>query len=115
MAKVELRTCHLQGGRHLYKNTGTSREDDVPSPAMFTDPCELIDETLERLEALARMLREEVSEATHAPAPLSADARPYKEAGLTISILIPKLQAVRLSQLQRARPGQRICVNCDDL
>ena len=75
----------------------------------------LIDRSIAQLESLAAFLADEVQRPwTAAVLPL-AERRLCKEALLTISVLLPKLQAVRrarASASDRRQPPR--CPNCDE-
>ena len=62
---------------------------------MFTEPRELIDETIDRLENVSAYFAEEIDEhlRTHSKLPVGALAA--KEALQTIKILIPKLRTAQ--------------------
>ena len=73
---------------------------------------DFIDSTTQALEALASLLAAEVRPAPEASAPLSFQARAYKEAWLTAGVMLEKLRVIRaLSALQSS--GQRSCATCD--
>jgi hypothetical protein len=81
---------------------------------MFIDPLQLIDQTIDHLQTLAAHFEDETSEGLSNSAPLSADAKRYKEALMTITVLIPKLRAARIVHPQLNTRQQRMCLNCED-
>jgi hypothetical protein len=73
---------------------------------------DFIDSTTQALEALAPLLAAEVRPAPEASAPLSFQARAYKEAWLTAGVMLEKLRVIRaISALQSS--GRRPCATCD--
>jgi len=81
---------------------------------MFIDPLTVLDGTLENLEMLSAFLSDEIDERTHDPETLSPQARKYKEALLSIKVLMPKLREVRAAQLgQIARNQLPLCIHCE--
>ena len=80
---------------------------------MFITPLTLIEQTIEDLEALTELLTDEVD------ARLRAELRPEgklcKEALLTISVLLPKLKAVRCSPVAMTGEYRSGCASCDDI
>ena len=81
---------------------------------MYIEPLQLIDETIERLEILSEFLAGEVNDRTDESPLLSPEARTCKEAMLTISVLVPKLQRARALQQSPAAAARRPeCINCD--
>jgi hypothetical protein len=79
---------------------------------MFIDPVQLIDETIDHLQTLAAHFEDET--APIANAGLTPEARRYKEALLTINVLIPKLRAARLVHPQFNMRQQRLCLTCEE-
>jgi hypothetical protein len=79
---------------------------------MFTDPCQLIDQTIDDLQSLSAYLEDEAGGRLPDQTALTPEARMYKEALLTISVLIPKLRAARLSH--EPMRYVRACNACDD-
>ena len=81
---------------------------------MFTDPRELLVETIDKLETVAAFFADEVDERVRAPEKLSVADLAAKEALQTIKILIPKLRtaqgslAVSSAQLQFSE-----CLHCE--
>jgi hypothetical protein len=74
----------------------------------------LIDRSIAQLESLAAFLTDEVQQPwTTTPLPLS-ERRLCKEALLTISVLLPKLRAVR--RAHESPPAQQSpgCTTCDE-
>jgi hypothetical protein len=81
---------------------------------MFIDPLTVLDGTLENLELLCAFLSDEIDERMHDPDTLTPQARKYKEALLTIKILMPKLREVRAAQMgQIARNQLPLCIHCE--
>jgi len=97
---------------------------------MFIEPLQLIDQTIDQLQTLAAHFEDETSERIANAAPLTPEARRFKEALLTINVLIPKLRAAKLAQVM-SKDGQwcarkdvqdaarytrpyRTCLNCED-
>jgi hypothetical protein len=82
---------------------------------MFIDPLQLIDQTIDQLQTLAAHFEDETSERMPNARPLSPDARRSKEALMTINVLIPKLRAARMTQVQHLDTRQyRMCLHCED-
>lgn len=79
---------------------------------MFITPLTLIDRTIDDLEALSELPADETD------ALLCAEPRPEsklcKEAVLTISVLLPKLKAVRCSPVAMTAEYRGACASCDD-
>jgi len=102
----------LRGGPWLYKFTAIIHSA-LPAVMSNGSPA-LIDRSIDQLESLAAFLTDEVEQPwTTALLPLS-ERRLCKEALLTISVLLPKLRAVRKAH---ARPADRQppkCSSCDE-
>lgn len=79
---------------------------------MFIDPLHLIDQTIDNLELLCEVFKDEVDERIHSATGLTPEARLCKEAALMMQVLLPKLRAARATQI-RHRELARGCVNCD--
>ncbi len=79
---------------------------------MFTDPVQLIDQTLDDLQTLSAYLEDESGGRILDVRQLTPQARAYREMLLTISVLIPKLRAARLAHEPPRR--MRACAACDD-
>jgi len=79
---------------------------------MLIDTCDLLNLTIQNLEMLAEILRNEVTGRSSDTDELTSQARTCKEVGLSISILVPKLQIVR-EIAQTPQFGR--CANCDEL
>jgi hypothetical protein len=78
-----------------------------------TPPQVLLDTSIAQLRTLAAFLAEEMGEYRQRSVVASPEARACKEILLTISVLIPKLQAARYVVLEESsRVGT--CVNCED-
>jgi hypothetical protein len=74
----------------------------------------LIDRSIAQLESLAAFLTDEVQQPwTTNLLPLS-ERRLCKEALLTISVLLPKLRAVRQAQVSPADRQSPRCPSCDE-
>jgi hypothetical protein len=81
------------------------------SRAMFTDPLNLIDQTIDNLETLTVLFEDEADERTHRASDYSLNMQRCRDAQRAIAMLLPKLRAARLTQLPQVH-GQ-ICFNCD--
>lgn len=81
---------------------------------MFRDPVQLIDLTIDHLQALAGYFEDETSDGLQNSGALSPDAKRCKEALLTINVLIPKLRAARIAQPNLNPRQQRMCLNCEE-
>jgi hypothetical protein len=73
----------------------------------------LLDTSIANLRTLAAFLADELGNCGHTSPVPSAEARACQEALLTISVLIPKLQAARYVVADAALPATR-CATCDD-
>jgi len=62
---------------------------------MRSESLDIIDQSICQLRALAGALAEEVGSASAAQLPLTPTRRSCKEVLLTVSILLPKLEAAR--------------------
>jgi hypothetical protein len=79
---------------------------------MASGPSVLIDTSIANLRTLAIFFAHELGNCSRtAPVP-SPEARACREALLTISVLIPKLQAARYLVADAAEPSKR-CALCD--
>jgi hypothetical protein len=80
---------------------------------MITSPRLLLDTSIAQLQTLASFLAEEMGEYRQKTVTASSEARACKEILLTISVLIPKLQAARYVV---AEEGARVsrCVDCEE-
>lgn len=80
---------------------------------MTITPRVLLDTSIAQLQTLAAFLAEETGEYRQRTVTATPEARACKEILLTISVLIPKLQAARYVVADGvSRPGS--CVECDD-
>jgi hypothetical protein len=81
---------------------------------MLASPLSVINETLGHLQTLSEFLLDEVDERFISSHQLSTERRLCKEALQTIRVLIPKLEAVRSTNVVVTldRPGA--CRTCDD-
>jgi hypothetical protein len=80
---------------------------------MTTSPRLLLDTSIAQLQTLASFLAEEMGEYRQRTVVASPEARACKEILLTISVLIPKLQAARYVVADEAvRLGR--CVDCEE-
>lgn len=80
---------------------------------MTTTPQVLLDTSIAQLRTLAAFLAEEMGEYRQRSIVASPEARACKEILLTISVLIPKLQAAKYVVVEDSpRPGA--CVSCED-
>jgi hypothetical protein len=73
----------------------------------------LLDVSIANLRSLATALADELGDCGKPLAPTSPEARVCKEALLTISVLIPKLQVARSMVPVSAMLGQT-CSHCED-
>jgi hypothetical protein len=81
---------------------------------VLASPLSVINETLDHLQTLSGFLLDEVDERVITSHQLTTERRLCKEALQTIRVLIPKLQAVRSTNVVAALDNPRICVRCDD-
>ena len=81
---------------------------------MTTSPRLLLDTSIAQLQTLASFLAEEMGEYRQRSVSATPEARACKEILLTISVLIPKLQAARYVVADGSPPLCH-CVNCDDV
>lgn len=81
---------------------------------MLASPLSVINETLDHLQTLSELLHDEVDDSVINSHQLTTERRICKEALQTIRVLIPKLEAVRSTNVVRATDHPRVCVNCDD-
>jgi hypothetical protein len=80
---------------------------------MTITPRVLLDTSIAQLQTLASFLAEEMGEYRQRAVVVTPEARACKEILLTISVLIPKLQAARYVVTdQNVGPGK--CVDCED-
>lgn len=80
---------------------------------MSITPRVLLDTSIAQLQTLASFLAEEMGEYRQRAVVATPEARACKEILLTISVLIPKLQAARYVVVDdAARLGR--CVDCED-
>jgi hypothetical protein len=79
---------------------------------MFITPLHLIDQTIDDLEALTEVLADEVD--TRVSAHPRPEGKLCKEALLTISVLLPKLKAVRCSPIAMTVDYRSACPSCED-
>ncbi len=79
---------------------------------MTLTPRVLLDTSIAQLRTLAAFLAEEMGEYRHLES-ANLEARACKEILLTISVLIPKLQAARYVVADESSAHGR-CVSCDD-
>jgi hypothetical protein len=80
---------------------------------MITSPRLLLDTSIAQLQTLASFLAEEMGEYRQKTVNASPEARACKEILLTISVLIPKLQAARYVVADEAARVSR-CVDCEE-
>ncbi len=80
---------------------------------MSLTPSVLLDTSIAQLRTLAAFLAEEMGEYREKQDTGNLEARACKEILLTISVLIPKLQAARYVVTDEAPPFGR-CVSCDE-
>jgi len=80
---------------------------------MNTTPRVLLDTSIAQLQTLASFLAEEMGEFRQKTVIATPEARACKEILMTISVLIPKLQAARYVVIdENARLGP--CVECEE-
>jgi len=80
---------------------------------MNTTPRLLLDTSIAQLQTLASFLAEEMGEFRQKSVIATPEARACKEILMTISVLIPKLQAARYVVIdENARLGP--CVECEE-
>jgi len=80
---------------------------------MNTTPRLLLDTSIAQLQTLASFLAEEMGEFRQKAVVATPEARACKEILMTISVLIPKLQAARYVVAdETVRQGR--CVECED-
>jgi hypothetical protein len=81
---------------------------------MFTEPRQLISETIDQLETLSAYFADEIDERIRAADSLTVEALAAKEALQTIKILIPKLRTAHGSlAVSSAQLQFRECLNCE--
>jgi hypothetical protein len=80
---------------------------------MTSAPRVLLDTSIANLRTLAAFFADELGNCGRASKVPSPEARACQEALLTISVLIPKLQAARYVVADAALPATR-CANCED-
>jgi hypothetical protein len=81
---------------------------------MNTTPRLLLDTSIAQLQTLASFLAEEMGEFRQKTVVATPEARACKEILMTISVLIPKLQAARYVVAdETVRVGR--CVECEDI
>lgn len=81
---------------------------------MLASPLSVLNEALDRLQTLSQFLLDEVDERVITSHQLTTERRICKEALQTIKVLIPKLEAVRRTNVVAATDRPRICTGCDD-
>ena len=80
---------------------------------MNTSPRLLLDTSIAQLQTLASFLAEEMGEYRQMAVAATPEARACKEILMTISVLIPKLQAARYVVIdETVRRGR--CAECDE-
>jgi hypothetical protein len=80
---------------------------------MTLTPSVLLDTSIAQLRTLAAFLAEEMAEYRDKSEPANLEARACKEILLTISVLIPKLQAARYVVADEGA-AQGGCVSCNE-
>ena len=78
----------------------------------MTEPALLLDVSIAQLKSLAAFFADEIGRSAQSLEVSSLEVRACREALLSISVLIPKLQAARYVVADGA-PG-RSCPHCDD-
>jgi hypothetical protein len=81
---------------------------------VLATPLSVINDTLDRLHTLSQFLLDEADERVITSHQLTTERRLCKEALQTIRVLIPKLEAVRSTNVFVAIDHQRVCISCDD-
>lgn len=79
---------------------------------MFTDPCRLIDETVDQLETLSVLFADEGDERIRHAGDTEPTARLCRDVQLGIDALIPKLKAAKVTQ--QSLHASSVCMHCDD-
>jgi hypothetical protein len=82
--------------------------------AVLSSPLSVIDDTLDHLRTLSQLLIDDVGERVVTSHQLAAERRLCKEALQTITVLIPKLEAVRRTNVPTATDHPSMCINCED-
>jgi hypothetical protein len=80
---------------------------------MNTSPRLLLDTSIAQLQTLASFLAEEMGEYRQKTVVATPEARACKEILMTISVLIPKLQAARYVVADETVRQSR-CIECED-
>jgi hypothetical protein len=83
-------------------------------PPMSLTPRILLDTSIAQLRTLAAFLAEEMGEYRHKSEAANLEARACKEILLTISVLIPKLQAARYVVTTDDGAPLGRCLSCDE-
>jgi hypothetical protein len=81
---------------------------------VLASPLSVINETLDHLHTLSVFLLDEVDARVVTSHQITTERRLCKEALQTIRVLIPKLEAVRSTNIVATSDHPRVCVNCDD-
>jgi len=81
---------------------------------MNLTPRVLLDTSIAQLQTLASFLAEEMGEHRQRSVVATPEARACKEILLTISVLIPKLQAARYVVTEDSGVPPRQCIECED-
>jgi hypothetical protein len=81
---------------------------------VLASPLSVINDTLDRLHTLSQFLLDEVDERVITSHQLTTERRLCKEALQTIRVLIPKLEAVRSTNVVVAIDHPGVCIGCDD-
>jgi hypothetical protein len=81
---------------------------------VLASPLSVINDTLDQLHTLSQFLLDEVDERVITSHQLTTERRLCKEALQTIKVLIPKLEAVRSTNVVVAIDHSRTCFSCDD-
>ena len=82
---------------------------------MNITPRVLLDTSIAQLQTLASFLAEEMGEHRQRSVVATPEARACREILLTISVLIPKLQAARYVVAEDDGRPRRHCIDCDDV
>jgi hypothetical protein len=81
---------------------------------MNITPRVLLDTSIAQLQTLASFLAEEMGEHRQRAVVATPEARACKEILLTISVLIPKLQAARYVVVEDRDLPRRHCADCEE-
>lgn len=86
----------------------------MPETIVLASPLSVINDTIDRLHTLSQFLLDEVDARAITTHQLTTERRLCKEALQTIKVLIPKLEAVRSTNVAGTMDHPRTCISCDD-